>query len=242
MSHIYDNDGFFEAYAGMARSRDGLSAAGEWHQLQPLFPDVRGKSVLDLGCGYGWHCKYAVQMGAARVLGIDASRKMIARAKEINADEKIRYEVCGLEEYDYPEDTCDLVISNLVLHYIEDLEEVYRKVRRTLKKGGCFLFNIEHPVFTAGIREDWIYDENGEPLYWPVDNYYYPGERVTAFLGKMVAKQHHTLTQVLNPLPRNGFAIEAVEEAQPPGEMLSIPGMRDEMRRPMMLLVKAKKL
>ena len=127
--------------------------------------------MLDLGCGYGWHCKYAVQMGAARVLGIDASRKMIARAKEINADEKIRYEVCGLEEYDYPEDTCDLVISNLVLHYIEDLEEVYRKVRRTLKKGGCFLFNIEHPVFTAGIREDWIYDKNGEPLYWPVDNY-----------------------------------------------------------------------
>ena len=61
-------------------------------------------------------------------------------------------------------------------------------------------------------------------------------------MGKMVAKQHHTLTQVLNPLPRNGFAIEAVEEAQPPGEMLSIPGMRDEMRRPMMLLVKAKKL
>lgn len=88
MSHIYDNDGFFEAYAGMARSRDGLSAAGEWHQLQPLFPDVKGKSVLNLGCGYGWHCKYAVQMGAARVLGIDASRRMIARAKEINADEK----------------------------------------------------------------------------------------------------------------------------------------------------------
>lgn len=63
---------------------------------------------------------------------------------------KIRYEVCGLEEYDYPEDTCDLVISNLVLHYIEDLEDVYRKVRRILKKGGCFLFNIEHPVLRRG--------------------------------------------------------------------------------------------
>ena len=47
----------------------------------------------------------------------------------------------------------------------------------TLKVGGYFLFNIEHPTFTAGVNEDWIYDENGKPKYWPIDNYYYPGER-----------------------------------------------------------------
>ncbi len=40
-------------------------------------------------------------------------------------------------------------------------------------------------------------------------------------------------------LLHNGFEIEAVEEAEPPEEMLDIPGMRDELRRPMMLLVKA---
>ncbi len=52
-------------------------------------------------------------------------------------------------------------------------------------------------------------------------------------------KQHHTLTQILMGLLHNGFAIAAVEEAQPSEEMLDIPGMRDELRRPMMLLVKA---
>ena len=52
-------------------------------------------------------------------------------------------------------------------------------------------------------------------------------------------KQHHTLTQILMGLLRNGFALEAVEEAEPPEEMMEIPGMRDELRRPMMLLVKA---
>lgn len=75
MNNIYDNEKFFEAYAEMDRSQKGLEGAGEWHQLKPLFPDLAGKSVLDLGCGYGWHCKYAVERGAVHVLGIDLSEK-----------------------------------------------------------------------------------------------------------------------------------------------------------------------
>lgn len=64
MGNEYDNEKFFEEYAKMPRSRDGLGSAGEWHQLKPLFPPLRGKKVLDLGCGYGWHCKYAAEQGA----------------------------------------------------------------------------------------------------------------------------------------------------------------------------------
>ena len=52
MNH-YDNPEFFAAYAQMSRSQQGLDGAGEWHQLQPLFPDMTGKDMLDLGCGYG---------------------------------------------------------------------------------------------------------------------------------------------------------------------------------------------
>lgn len=241
MNNIYDNDEFFAAYAKMGRSKGGLKVAGEWHQLQPLFPDLQEKKVLDLGCGYGWHCKYAAQMGASEILGIDSSEKMITKAISENPDARIKYKVCGVEEYDYPENAYDLVISNLVLHYIENLDNVYQKVYRTLRSGGCFLFNIEHPTFTAGINEDWIYDENGEPKYWAIDNYYCTGERETNFLGLRVVKQHHTLTQILNPLIKYGFQIEAVEEAVPPADMMDIPGMCDELRRPMMLLVKVKK-
>lgn len=241
MKNIYDDYAFFEAYANMPRSRDGLASAGEWHQLQPLFPDLKGKKVLDLGCGYGWHCRYAVQMGASEVLGLDSSQRMIEKASSENPDTKITYALCSLDEYSYPEDTYDLVISNLVLHYIENLEFIYQKVYRTLKQGGHFLFNIEHPVFTAGINEDWIYDMDGKPLYWPVDNYYYDGKRETNFLGQNVVKHHHTLTQILNPLLKLGFQLEAIEEAVPSKDMLTLPGMADEMRRPMMLLVKAAK-
>ena len=53
MNNLYDDEQFFKAYANMPRSKEGLNAAVEWHQLQPLFPDLKGKTVLDLGCGYG---------------------------------------------------------------------------------------------------------------------------------------------------------------------------------------------
>lgn len=241
MKNEYDNEHFFEQYAQMARSRYGLSGAGEWHQLKEMFPPLKGSRVLDLGCGYGWHCKYAVDQGAEEVLGIDVSVRMIEEAKKRNADSRITYRTGSLEEYEYPEETWDCVVSNLALHYVEDIESVYRLVYRTLKKGGTFLFNIEHPVFTSGVREDWIYDENGDPLYWPVDDYFYPGERKTRFLGCDVLKYHHTLTQIMNGLLRSGFAIEMVEEAEPPEEMMDMPGMKDEMRRPMMLMIRAGK-
>ena len=239
MNNEYDNDNFFKEYAKMPRSKEGLAAAGEWHQLQTLFPDLEGRSVLDLGCGYGWHCRFSAEKGAKEVLGVDISRKMIEEARRRNGESRIEYRVCGIEEYDYPENRWDCVISNLALHYIENIEQIFLKVHRTLKRDGVFIFNIEHPVFTAGVGQDWIYDNDGKPLYWPIDNYFMPGERKTRFLGCDVIKQHHTLTQILTGLINNGFELQAVEEARPPKEMMQLSGMRDELRRPMMLLVKA---
>ena len=233
MNH-YDNPEFFAAYAQMSRSQHGLDSAGEWHQLQPLFPDMIGKDVLDLGCGYGWHCKYAADHGARRVLGIDRSEMMIAEAKKRNAVPGITYRVCSLQDYEYPAAAYDLVVSNLVLHYVEDLDGVYRRIHETLRPGGVFLMNIEHPTFTAGVNQQFAKDGT-----WPVDDYYYPGLRKTVFLDHEITKYHHTLTQLLGGLLQAGFRIEAVEEAMPPDEWRVV--MPDEMRRPMMLLVKAVK-
>lgn len=105
MHNEYDNEKFFGEYAKMPRSRNGLGSAGEWHQLKPLFPPLQGKTLLDLGCGYGWHCKFAAEQGAIQVLGIDLSRKMIEEAKTRNAKEQIEYRICGIEEYEYPDRT-----------------------------------------------------------------------------------------------------------------------------------------
>lgn len=55
---------------------------------------------------------------------------------------------------------------------------------------------MEHPVFTSQGTQDWWYDEKGEILHFPVDNYYYEGPRQANFLGEQVTKYHRTLTAI----------------------------------------------
>ncbi|CAJ1192935.1 hypothetical protein CPR19088_GLDEOEPO_00425 [Companilactobacillus paralimentarius] len=74
---------------------------------------------------------------------------------------------------------------------------------------------------------------------FPVDNYFYEGKRETDFLGETVVKYHKTLTTYLNGLLKNNFQITQVVEPMPPKNMMNLPGMKDEMRRPMMLIVSA---
>lgn len=241
MHSNYDDPAFFAAYAGMERSRLGLAGAGEWGQFRRMLPPLAGLTVLDLGCGYGWHARYALAQGAARVDGVDASEAMLARARSLGEDPRLRYIHCAMEDFPYPPEAYDLVLSNLALHYVADLEAIFRQVYRTLRPGGVFCLNIEHPTFTAGVNQAWLEDEAGRRLCWPVDRYFEPGPRETVFLGHPVVKQHHTLTQILMGLVHASFRLEAVEEAQPPEDMRHLPGMQDEMRRPMMLLVRAKK-
>ncbi|MCC2253524.1 class I SAM-dependent methyltransferase [Ruminococcus sp. CLA-AA-H200] len=237
----YDEKNFFMKYSEMERSRKGLKGAGEWHELQKILPDFKGRKVLDLGCGYGWHCKYAVQNGADSVLGIDISRRMLETAEQKNYDEKIDYRCAAMEDLRFPEETFDVVLSSLAFHYVKDFEPLVRNISSWLKNGGQFVFSVEHPVFTAFGTQDWYYDKEGNILHFPVDNYYYEGMREAVFLGEKVIKYHRTLTTYLNTLLQNGFTLRHIIEPAPPEEMMDIPGMKDEMRRPMMLLVSAVK-
>jgi len=52
-------------------------------------------------------------------------------------------------------------------------------------------------------------------------------------------KYHKTLTTYLDGLLTNGFRLDRVVEPMPPKSMMDIPGMKDEMRRPMMLIISA---
>lgn len=237
----YNDPAFFEKYSQMERSRKGLAGAGEWHELQKLLPDFQGKRVLDLGCGYGWHCKYAASHGAAYVLGTDISQKMLETAQEKNPGFVIEYRCAAMEDLTFQENSFDVVFSSLAFHYVRDFGPLVENIRRWLKPGGSFVFSVEHPVFTACGSQDWYYDENGEIIHFPVDNYYIEGRREAVFLGERVIKYHRTLTTYLDTLPRSGFRILRVVEPQPPEDMMDLPGMRDELRRPMMLLVSAVK-
>ena len=237
----YDNPIFFQKYSQMLRSTQGLEGAGEWRELQKLLPDFSGKRVLDLGCGCGWHCGYAAGHGAAYVLGTDLSERMLETARIKNSAPAIQYRRSAMEDLTFPEGSFDVVLSSLALHYVRDYEPLMENIFRWLTPGGAFVFSAEHPVFTAYGSQDWYYGPGGEILHFPVDNYYYEGERDAVFLEEHVVKYHRTLTTYLDGLLDCGFRLKRVVEPQPPEDMLDLPGMRDEMRRPMMLLVSAEK-
>lgn len=175
--NIYDDERFFERYSAMPRSEGGLAEAGEWHEFRALLPPLQGKSVLDLGCGFGWHCHYAAEQGAANVIGLDLSTKMLERAARMNAHPSITYRREAIEDVTFEEEYFDVVLSSLALHYVASLKPVFARVFTLLKKGGAFVFSTEHPVFTALEQQDWFYGEAGDILHWPLDNYQQEGER-----------------------------------------------------------------
>lgn len=98
----YDDGIFFGQYSQMSRSVNGLKGAGEWHILRRMMPDFEGKRVLDLGCGFGWHCEYAIGQGATSVVGIDLSEKMLDEARKRNTSPQIEYQ-CMAERTQMPQ-------------------------------------------------------------------------------------------------------------------------------------------
>ena len=238
----YDDITFFSQYSKMERSVNGLKSAGEWHVLKKMLPDFENKKVLDLGCGFGWHCKYAFEQGAKSVVGVDISEKMLEKARENTKGFNVEYIKSAIEDTTFSAGSFDIVISSLAFHYVKSFEEICRKVYDDLTENGNFIFSVEHPVFTSSEEQDWYYDEHGTRIHWPVDDYYREGLRKTNFLGEEVLKYHKTVTTYVNTLIKSGFEIKELREPEPDAELLeSIPEMKDELRRPMFLIISAVK-
>lgn len=99
----------------MSRSQQGLAGAGEWETLKKLLPDFKDRRVLDLGCGYGWHCIYAMEHGASSVAGVDISHKMLEVAKEKTHFLQIEYKRCAMEDVEFLKRSFDVVRSRFTM-------------------------------------------------------------------------------------------------------------------------------
>lgn len=221
--NIYDNAGFFAGYAQLRRSVDGLDGAPEWPALKSMLPGLPGKRVVDLGCGFGWFCRWARAAGAAEVLGLDVSANMLARARETTSDPAITYRQADLETLELPAESFDLAYSSLTLHYLEQPGRLFATVHRGLVPGGSLVFSAEHPLYTE-----------------PGPDYLDEGPRTTDWLAKGVVKQHRTLATYLNLLIAAGFIVRRVEEWGPTREEIAAhPEWKIDHRRPSFLLVSA---
>ena len=237
--NIYDDEQFFAGYSRLSRSVSGLAGAPEWPALRAMLPPLRGARVLDLGCGFGWFCRWAGEQGAASVLGIDVSEKMLARARAETADGAIVYRRADLDQVDLPEHAFDLVYSSLAFHYLKHLDALMAQVHRALVPGGRLVCSVEHPIYTAPTRPAWILDAEGRK-HWPIDSYQAEGPRTTNWLAPGVIKQHRTMTTYLNLLIRLDFTLRRVEEWGPTAEQIAAqPGLAEERERPMFVLIAA---
>lgn len=238
--NIYDRPEFFAGYSDLVRSRDGLAGAPEWPALQAMLPEIRDRRVVDLGCGFGWFCRWAHEQGAAGVLGLDVSEKMLERAVA-TSDIAIDYRRADLEELDLPAAAYDIAYSSLALHYVEDVGRLFETVHRALAPGGALVFSTEHPVLMAPSNPGWSVNAEGRKT-WPVDRYFIEGQRTTDWLAKGVVKYHRTIGTTLNALIAAGFELTHVEEFCPSAEQIvARPELAEELERPMFLLVSARR-
>jgi SAM-dependent methyltransferase len=239
--NIYDNPTFFEGYSRLSRSTEGLAGAAEWPALRALLPDLRDLRIVDLGCGFGWFCRWAREHGARQVLGLDVSEKMLAQAGTETPDPAIAYARADLEKLELPDASFDLAYSSLALHYIDDLAGLLTTVHRALVPGGRLIVSVEHPIYSAPAHPGWLVGADGRKT-WPIDGYSIEGPRTTDWLAKGVVKQHRTIGTYLNLLIRLGFTIRHVEEWAPTDEQIAARlALAEERDRPMFLLVAAQR-
>lgn len=242
--NIYDNEIFFEGYKKIRENEINANNLFEIPALFSLLPDLKGKRVLDLGCGFGEHCKKFVDFGAENVLGIDISEKMLEVAISENSDPKIRYINMPMENIGQLQERFDIAISSLAFHYVEDFEGVIKNVYNLLDEKGVLIFSQENPLCTChsgGNR--WTRDENGNKVYLNLADYGIEGERESVWFVDNVKKYHRTFSTIINTLTEAGFTIEKMIEPLPTDELLEkYPGCADLFHKPDFLLIKAKKL
>ncbi len=240
--NIYDDPAFFAGYSTLERFGAGWERASEHGDLLALFPDVTGRRVLDLGCGTGQLARHLAAQGAAEVIGVDVSERMLGLARTQWAHPRVRYERAAIEAIGFAPARFDLVVSVLALHYVDDYRRLISRIAGWLTPGGVLVYSTEHPIFTARLPYDgWVREEGGRTR-WALNDYTDEGARDETWFVAGVRKAHRTIATLMNGLTESGLTIERVVEPVPREEWLaSHPSMRDERRRPMFLLVRASK-
>jgi SAM-dependent methyltransferase len=239
---FYDDDQVFQTYM-RHRSRDEspndtLERPDLLDLIGPLAA-LRGRRVLDLGCGDAQIGRELLAAGCLEYVGIEPSTNMAQAARQMLEGTVGQVIEATIEAWTYPPDAFDLVISRLALHYVEDVEATFRQVFGSLHSGGRLVFSVEHPVITSCDR---AYVGGSKRQDWIVDEYHLTGRRVTRWMGQDVVKYHRTVEAYFGALQQAGLVVEGLREANPRRELF----LREEtyarrLRIPLMLLMAARK-
>lgn len=192
--------------------------APDENQLR-LLGDVRGKRILELGCG-GGQCSIAFARQGAECVAVDLSDAQIAYARELAAQEEAAVTFAQGDMADFletlPEAGFDIAFSAYAFQYVEDLGRVFRGTRRALKPGGLFVFSLDHPLNDITACEDGRILVSGSYFargrrFW---NWEMPGSEERTPLYSF----HRTVGDFLHLLTDAGFLVERLLEPEPTAE------------------------
>jgi len=198
-----------------------------------MLPDVKGKRVLDAGCAAGWYTKLLLDRGAS-VIALDFSPNMIEMTKR-RVGNKAKIIRADLNEpLDFIDDeSIDVVLSSLTLHYIKNWEVVMSEFNRILKKGGQLVFSVHHPFmdFKLSSKENYFLTELLDDEW-------------TTNKGKVkVQFYRRPLSKIIASVIESGFAIEKLLEPMPVEQFkIEEPNIYDKLKKnPQFLFIKANK-
>jgi SAM-dependent methyltransferase len=154
-------DRMAEAYeAAVAEGERPYNSLYERPAIVSMLPDVAGMRVLDVGCGSGPLSAWFSSHGAAEVLGFDVSERMvrIAQQKQI---QRASFRVADLSKpLDFlAEESFDLAVASLVMHYLHDWVQPLRELRRVLRADGRLIFSTHHPAQDVELSKSGNYFE-----------------------------------------------------------------------------------
>lgn len=231
--NIYDNDEFFKNY-NYDRNKSNLTANDliEIPQLFELIGDVKGKTILDLGCGAGGHDRKLIELGAKYVLGIDLSNKMIEEAKKNTNSDKIEYKVMSMLDIDTLDKKFDLVVSSLAIHYIEDYDGLCKKVFNILNDGGEFIFSYGHPMDSCAILDD--YSDNfviiNNKKYFLISDYNNEGKRISHWYVDGVETYHRNMSHLVNGILNSGLRLVKMQESYATEDVIKLKPKFEEQK------------
>jgi SAM-dependent methyltransferase len=216
--------------------------------LFPMLGELKGKRVLDAGCGAGYLSRLMTKQGA-QVTGIDLSKKFIEIAKRYETQNLlgIKYEQGDIADLSqFRSESFDLAVSVYVLCDTLDCEKAIHEIARVLIPGGDFIFLIAHPCFEwqAGGWERIPKDSqrSEDRPYFKVDQYFRRGtlECQWGNLSPLLTF-HRPLSDYFHFLNQSGFLVKDLVEPRPVREALKeLPHYwENENRIPPVLIIHA---
>lgn len=204
--------------------------------VKRLLGGVKGKKVLDCGCAGGTHSIILSNLGA-KVFGIDVSKELIKVA--IKKNPRAKFYVGDMSKLEFKDNFFDMLFYGLSIHYVKNLNNIFKEAHRVLKPKGKIVISTHHP-FAGSLKKIII---NGKDKFIFTD--YFRNDLVEWKMlpGMKLNTYRRTLSDILNPLVRNAFCITKIIEPRPikQGEKISPADYAITNKKPSFILIEAGK-